>query len=125
MEEVIGSIPIRSTNKSFLNSYLPASASSLLRVRGCGRVLKFFPQPAAASMQRLLGSLRPFAGRTLRKDLIGRLAGAQLALEHSFAAEDMRIRRRVVPVVTPYGLSALAGILPLSSAANHLLVRSR
>jgi hypothetical protein len=42
MEEVIGSIPIRSTNKSFLNSFLPASASCLLRVRGCGRVLKFF-----------------------------------------------------------------------------------
>ena len=42
MEEVIGSIPIRSTNKSVLNSYLPASARCLLRVRGCGRVLKLF-----------------------------------------------------------------------------------
>src|SRR5271163_1563815 len=41
MEEVIGSIPIRSTNIPFINSQLPAPASSLLRLRGCGRVLKF------------------------------------------------------------------------------------
>jgi hypothetical protein len=42
MEEVIGSIPIRSTNIPFIHSYLPAAESSLLRVRGCGRVLKLF-----------------------------------------------------------------------------------
>jgi ATP-dependent DNA ligase len=42
MEEVIGSIPIRSTNIPCINSYLPAPASSLLRLRGCGRVRKVF-----------------------------------------------------------------------------------
>ena len=41
MEEVIGSIPIRSTNIPFINSQLSAPASSLLRLRGCGRVRKF------------------------------------------------------------------------------------
>jgi hypothetical protein len=43
MEEVIGSIPIRSTN---LNPSLRAICQhrrvALLRVRGCGRVLKIF-----------------------------------------------------------------------------------
>ncbi len=39
MEEVIGSIPIRSTNYPFIYSYLTAPPNSLLGVRGCGMVL--------------------------------------------------------------------------------------
>ncbi len=42
MEEVIGSIPIRSTNIPFSNYYLPTVARHVLWFRGCGRVLKFF-----------------------------------------------------------------------------------
>ena len=41
MEEVIGSIPIRSTKIPFINSYLPAPARCAHASRGCGRVLKF------------------------------------------------------------------------------------
>ena len=41
MEEVIGSIPIRSTNIPFINRYLPTPARWGHASRGCGRVLKF------------------------------------------------------------------------------------
>ena len=63
MEEVIGSIPIRSTNIPFVNNYLPTSASSLLRVRRVRKGAEIFADPRAASILRLLGSLRAFAGR--------------------------------------------------------------
>jgi hypothetical protein len=42
MEEVTGSIPVRSTNKSFFNSYLPAPSVCLMHAGGCERVLKVF-----------------------------------------------------------------------------------
>ena len=35
MEEVIGSVPIRSTNIPFIDRYLPAPASRRSRARGC------------------------------------------------------------------------------------------
>jgi hypothetical protein len=41
MEEVIGSIPIRSTNIPFISRYLPTPARRGPASRGCGRVLKF------------------------------------------------------------------------------------
>ena len=41
MEEVVGSIPTRSTSISFINRYVPTLASCSPAAQGCGRVLKF------------------------------------------------------------------------------------
>lgn len=42
MEEVIGSIPIRSTNKPYRLSSLASLPDSLRKLQGCCRVLKLF-----------------------------------------------------------------------------------